>query len=221
MRITIPLVYPAKDANALRVAVIPRLVPALSYGLAVAGAGVGAWLLRQTLLALREAEMAGIGVVARSMAEANLPVLVGLYLAILLGGAGLLVLIIRIFVDIKTSSPSFWFFLFAGVLGLVPVALFWWVELLFIGALYPGSGGIMTVAETLSLMLPGIMIAAPFILLLLVAISVWPVRSLAKPKWGPVAVLVLVELALIVMAVAFQIRTSWLFQVAQAEKLLP
>lgn len=221
MRITIPLVYPAKDANALRVAVIPRLVPALSYGLAVAGAGVGALLLRQAFLAMRAAEMAGIGVVARSMAEANVPVLVGLYLAILLGGAGLLVLIIRIFVDIKTSSPSFWFFLFAGVLGILPVALFCWMESLFIGAFYPGSGGIITVAETLRLMLPAIMIATPFILLLLLAISVWPARSLAKPKWGPVAVLLMIEVALIVMAVAFQIRTSWLFEVAQAEKLLP
>lgn len=221
MRITIPLGSPVEKPEAVRVAVVPRLVPAFSFGLAVAGAGISAMLLRQVLLAMREAETAGIGVVARSMAEATLPVLVALYLAIVVGAAGLLVLAIRMFVDTKKSSPPVWFFLLAGALVLFPVALFWWAESLFIGALYPGSGGIVTVAETLMLLLPAIMIAAPFILLLLLAISVWPLRTLGKPKWGPVAVLLMVEVALIVMAVAFQIRTSWLFQVAQAERLLP
>jgi hypothetical protein len=187
MRITIPLVYPSKDAGALRVAVIPRLISALSFGLAVAGAGVGAVLLRQALLAMRDAEMAGIGAVTRSLAEANLPVLGGLYLAILVGGAGLLVLGIRMFVETKTSSPSVWFMLIAGTLGLVPVALFWWGESLIIGALYPGSGGIITAANTLAVLLPAIMIAAPILLLLLLVISVLPVRSLARPTWGPVA----------------------------------
>lgn len=221
MRITIPIVAPDKNAGPQRVAVVPRLVPAFSYGLAVAGAGVSALLLRQVLLAMGAAETAGMGVVARSMAEATVPVLVALYLAIVGGAAGLLVLVIRLFVDTKKSSPSSWFFLLAGVLGLLPAALFWWAEGLFISALYPGSGGIMTVAENLMLLLPGIMIGAVFILLLLLAISVWPVRKLAKPKWGPVAVLLTVEMALIVMAVAFQIRTSWLFDVSQAERLLP
>lgn len=146
--------------------------------------------------------------------------LIALYLAIVGGVLGLLVLVIRMFVDTTTSSLPFWFFLLAGALSLFPVVLFWWTESLFIGALYPGAG-ILTVAETLRLLLPAIMSVAPFILLLLLAISVWPVRSLSKPKWGPVAVLLIVELALIVMAVAFQIRTSWLFQVSQAERLLP
>jgi len=221
MRITIPLDSPVKNAGPQRVAVIPRLVTALSYGLAVAGAGVSALLLRQVLLAMREAGAAGIGAVSLGIAEATLPVLVALYLAIACGAAGLLIVVIRMFVDTTKSSPPVWFFLLAGVLGLFPVALFWWAEWLFIGALYPDSGGIMTVAENLMPLLPAIMIAAPFVLLLLLTVSVWPVRSLAKPKWGPLAALLIVELALIVMAVAFQMRTSWLFQVSQAEILLP
>ena len=39
MRITIPLVCPGRNADSLRVAVVPRLVPAFGFGLAVAGAG--------------------------------------------------------------------------------------------------------------------------------------------------------------------------------------
>lgn len=79
----------------------------------------------------------------------------------------------------------------------------------------------MTVADTLSFVLTAIMIGAPIIMLLLVAIAVWPVRSAAKPKWGPIVGLLIVEVTLIVMAVAFQMRTSWLLQVSQAERLLP
>jgi len=221
MRITIPLVAPDKNAGRLRVAVVPRLVPALGFGLAVAGAGISAFGLKNVLLAMKYPESTGLAVVARSMAEANLPVLVGLYLSIVVGGAGLLILIIRMFVGTTKSSPGVWFILLAGALGLVPAAGFWWAEGLFIGALYPGSGGIVTVSETLTLALPAIMIAAAFILLLLLALSVWPVRSLGKPKWGPLAVMLIVEVALIVMAVAFQMRTSWLFNVAIAERLLP
>jgi hypothetical protein len=221
MRITIPLVAPDKNAGRLRVAVVPRLVPALGFGLAAAGAGIGALLVRQAFLAMRNAEMAGIGAVARGMAEANLPVLGGLYLAIVVGGAGLLILIVRMFVETKTSAPSVWFLLIAGTLGIVPVALFWWAESLIIGALDPGSGGIVTAANTLTILLPAIMFAAPVVLLLLLTISVWPVHSMVRPKWGPVAVLLMIEVALIAMAVALQMRTSWLFQVSQAERLLP
>jgi hypothetical protein len=220
MRITIPLVPPDKNAGRLRVAVVPRLVSAFSFGLAVAGAGVSALLVRQSLLAMTNAETAGIGLVSRSMAEANLAVLIALYLAIVGCAAGLVVVVIRMFVDTKTSSPHVWFFLLTGGLGLLPVVLFWWTESLFIGALYPGAN-IITAAQTVSLLLHSVMIGAPIILFLLLAISVWPVRSLAKPKWGPVVVLLMVEVALIVMAVAFQVRTSWLFEVSQAERLLP
>jgi hypothetical protein len=170
---------------------------------------------------MREAETAGIGVVPRSLAEANLPVLGGLYLTIVVGGAGLLVLVIRMFVSTTTSSPPVWFFLLTGAFGILPVSLFSWAQSLMIEALFPGSGGIISAANILSYLLPAIMIGTPVILLLLLAISVWPMRSLAKPKWAPLAVLLIVELALIVMAVGFQIRTSWLFEMPQAERPLP
>lgn len=221
MRITIPLVSPDKNAGALRVAVVPRLVPAFSFGLAVAGAGISALLVMQAFRALRNAETAGIGAVSRGLAEASIPVLVALYLAIVVGAVGLVVLVIRMFVDTTTSSPPVWFFLISGALGILPVSLFSWGQSLVIEALFPGSTGIMSAANTLALLLPAIMIAAPVIILLLLAISVWPMRSISKPKWGPVVVMLLVELALIVMAVGFQIRASWLFQVSEAERLLP
>jgi hypothetical protein len=221
MRIKIPLVSSNENAGALRVAVVPRLVPAFSFGLAVAGAGISALRVKQTLLAMRYAETAGIDVVARRLAEANIPVLVALYLAIVGGAVGLLVLVIRMFVNTTTSSPPVWFILLAGALGILPVSLFSWAQSLMIEALFPGSGGIMSAANILSFLLPAIMIGAPFIILLLLAISVWPMRSLSKPKWGPLAVLLMVELELIVMAVGFQIRASWLFEVSQTEQLMP
>jgi hypothetical protein len=175
----------------------------------------------QAFRALRNAETAGIGAVSRGLAEASIPVLVALYLAIVVGAVGLVVLVIRMFVDTTTSSPPVWFFLISGALGILPVSLFSWGQSLVIEALFPGSTGIMSAANTLALLLPAIMIAAPVIILLLLAISVWPMRSISKPKWGPVVVMLLVELALIVMAVGFQIRASWLFQVSEAERLLP
>jgi len=170
---------------------------------------------------MRDAEAAGIGAVARGLAEANVAVLVALYLAIVVGAVGLVVHMIRMFVDTKTASPPVWFFLFAGALGILPVSLFSWGQTLMIEALFPGTTGIISAANTLSLLLPALMFGAPVILLLLLALSVWPMRSVSKPKWGPVAVLLLVEVALVVMAVGFQIRTSWLFQVTEAEQLLP
>lgn len=221
MRITIPLVAPDKNAGALRVAVVPRLIPAFSFGLAVAGAGVSALLVRQAFYAMREAETAGIGVMTRSLAEANLPVLIALYLAIGCGAVGLVVLVVRMSVNTTTSSPPVWFFLLAGALGILPVSLFSWAQSLMIEAFFPGGGGIISAANILSFLLPAIMIGTPFILLLLLAISVRPMRSLSKPKWGPLAVMLIVELALIVMAVGFQIRASWLFEWSQIERLLP
>ncbi len=221
MKIRIPIPAPVAKAGPLRVAVVPRLVPAFSYGLAVAGAGISAFLVRQAFLAMTNAETAGIGAVTRGLAEANVPLLIALYLAIVSGAAGLLVLIIRMFVNTTKASPPVWFVMVTGILGLIPAGLFWWAESLVIGVFYPDSGGIVAVANMVALLLPSIMIAAPFILLLLLAISVWPVRSLSKPKWGPIVVLLMFEVALVVMAVAFQLRTSWLFQVSQAEQLLP
>lgn len=141
MRITIPLVYRGQNVGPLRVAVVPRLVPALSYGLVVAGAGVGAMVLWRVFLAMQNAEAAGNSAVSGGMAEANVPVLVGLYLAIAGGVAGLLILIIRMFVETKTASPTFRFFLVAGILGLIPAAVVWWAESMFIGALYPDRVG--------------------------------------------------------------------------------
>lgn len=67
------MVSAIENAGPLRVAVVPRLVPAFSYGLAVAGAGLSALLVRQVLLAMREAEAAGIGVVSPAWQRQTYP----------------------------------------------------------------------------------------------------------------------------------------------------
>ena len=64
-----------------RMAVIPRLLAMASYSLAA----LGAFLLYRVLEAMRISESAGIAAVAGGLAEADVPVLVGLYAAIASG----------------------------------------------------------------------------------------------------------------------------------------
>jgi hypothetical protein len=57
------------------------------------------------------------------------------------------------------------------------------------------------------------LVAAPICLIILLAGSLWPVSLRSKPGLGPVIILLAVELVLIVAAVLFQVRNSWLYEV--------
>jgi hypothetical protein len=50
--------------------------------------------------------------------------------------------------------------------------------------------------------------------------SLLPLAARSKPKWGPVVFLVLVELLMIGALISFIVRSSWLYQVAMAGKIL-
>ncbi|MCM3871846.1 MAG: MotA/TolQ/ExbB proton channel family protein [Pyrinomonadaceae bacterium] len=123
------------------VSIFARLVPVLSYLAPLAGAALSVLLIVRTFQAMRNAETAGIAAVGIGISEANLPVLVGLYFAIFLGVIGIIVIVVRCFMSTTTASPSAWFFLVAGALGLIPLVLLWEAESLLIQAISPGYNG--------------------------------------------------------------------------------
>lgn len=203
-----------------RVSILARLVPAFSYAIPLAGAALSSLLIVRAFQAMRNGETAGIAAVTAGMSEANLPVLIGLYFAIFVGVIGIVVMVIRCFMSTTTASPSAWFFLVAGGPGLVPLVLLWEAESLLIQAISPGyRGGIVVVASTIQLCLTLTLVTAAAIALILLVVSLVPLPSVlrAKRNWGPLAVLIVMELALIGMAVGFQVRTSWLHQVGITE----
>jgi hypothetical protein len=165
---------------------------------------------------MQSAEGAGVGVIAGAITESNLFVLVALYLAIFCGLAGILVFVVRLFTAPKTVAPSAWFFVGGCALGLLPAALLWTAESILLGNV-ARHAGIMRVASTINSLAIVSMIVAPFSILLLLAASVWPLSSQSKRKWGPLVSVVAMELVLIVVAIAFQVRTSWLYQVKEFE----
>lgn len=108
-----------------RVSILARLVPAISYAIPMLGAVLSSLLMNRTLEAMRNVESAGIAAVAGGMAEANLPVLVALYLAIFLGLIGIVVMVVRWFISKTTVAPSGIFFLILGGITLIPILLLW------------------------------------------------------------------------------------------------
>jgi hypothetical protein len=200
------------------VSVFARLVPALSFTLAAAGAAASSLYIRNVMWAMRDAGSAGISAVAGGIGEANLFVLVALYLAAVCGLAGVLVFVIRLLMVTKTVSPSSWFFFAGGALGLSPAVMLWVAETILIGALARRTN-VVEVVSTINLLTSLSMIVAPISILLLLAGSVWPLSTQSKRRWAPLVAPVVVELLLIAIAVAFQIRTSWLYQVRLLERL--
>lgn len=201
-----------------RVSILARLVPVLSYLVPLAGSALSALLIVRTFQAMRNAETAGIAAVSTGISEANLPVLIGLYFAILLGTIGIIVIVVRCFISTTTASPSAWFFAVAGSLTFIPLVFLWKAESLLIQGISPGSGNIVFLASTIQLYLTVTLVTtATFALILLVA-SLAPLPSILKAKrsYAPLVVLMLIEVALIGMAVAFQVRTSWFHQVGIA-----
>ena len=98
-------------------------------------------LLLSVLRAMRNAEGAGIGAVAAGISEANVAILVTLYLAIFVGGAGVVIGLVRLFTTTTTASPSAWYYLIAGILGLTPMFALWRAQSLLLDAIFPHSTG--------------------------------------------------------------------------------
>jgi hypothetical protein len=197
-----------------RVSVLGRFVPAFSYAITAPACIISALLLFGVMRATRTGEAAGLSAVARGMAEANLPISLTLYFATAVGMIGIIVAVVRLFTINITASPSAWFFLIAGCIGLAPLLLLWQSETIFIQAISPGSGGIARAASSIQLWLTLTIIFA-FIadsILLIASLVPLPAVMRTRRSYAPLLVMVLMEAGLIGMAVAFQTRTSWLQQ---------
>ena len=198
-----------------RISIMARLVPVLSYALPALGAAVSAMLLLNVLRAMRNAEAAGIAAVAGGISEANIAILVTLYLAIFIGGAGVVIGLVRLFTTTTTASPSALYYLIAGVLGMVPMFALWKAQSLLLDAIIPrsvGAGvsevaGQITLFSTVAIILGGVSI----IVLLASAFVKLPAILRAKRKWAPLVALLVIETAIIAMTVVYHLRTTWLY----------
>jgi len=202
------------SSGVTRASILARIAPAISYALPTLGAAISALLFINVMQAMRNAETAGIAAVAAGVSETNIAILVSLYLAIAVGFIGIVVALIRLFTSTKTGSPSGWFYLITGVIGLVPMFALWQAQSLLLEVIFGMSSGVVTVASQINLLLMlTISMAGVSILTLLVSTFVPLPRVLrAKRKWAPLIVLVLVEIAVIAMAVAYHLRTAWLYR---------
>lgn len=198
-----------------RVSIIARLVPAFSYALPALGAAVSAMLLLSVLRAMRNAEGAGIGAVAAGISEANLAILVTLYLAIVGGGAGVVIGLVRLFTTTTTASPSPLYYLIAGILGLMPMFALWYAQSLLLDAIFPGSAGagVAEVAGQITLFSIVAIVLGGVSILVLLASSFIPLPAIlrARKKWAPLIALLVMETAIIAMTVVYHLRTAWLY----------
>lgn len=197
-----------------RVSILARVAPALSYALPALGAAISALMLINVFRAMRNAEAAGLGAVSAAISEANLAVVVTLYLGVILGFAGVVIGLVRMFTTVNTATPSAWFFLMTGIVGLLPILLLWEAQSLLLGVIFGRSpGGVVEVARQVTLLsMMTMLLGAVGILILLVSAFVPLPRILyAKRKWAPVVILLLMETAVIAMTVLYHLRTAWLW----------
>src|ERR1044072_196707 len=197
-----------------RVSILARIVPALSYALPALGAAGSAYLFIMVMRAMREAEAAGIGAVSRGLSEANLVIVVTLYLAIVVGFIGIVIGFARMFMTTTTASPSAWFYLITGILGFAPMCALWQAPARLLVVMFSRSSNIAMVASKITILLMlALSVGLVSILVLLVA-SVIPLPRFlhAKRKWAGPVILIVMEIAVIVMTVLYHMRTAWLYQ---------
>lgn len=172
-------------------------------------------LLLGVLRAMRNAEGAGIGAVAGGISEANIAILVTLYLAIVVGGAGVVIGLVRLFTTTMTASPSAWYYLIGGILGLTPMFALWYAQSLLLDAIFPQSvgAGVSEVAGQITLFSIVAMVLGVVSILILLVSSFVPLPAVlrGKRKWAPLVTLLVMETAIITMTVVYHLRTAWLY----------
>ncbi len=197
--------YPAQQTVTTRVSVVARLVPALSYAIPMLGAAMGALMVFNLLRAMRSAEAAGVSAVAGGLA--------------VVGFVGLIVGIVRTAISVRTASPAASFFLLIGVLSFIPTALFWEAQSILTNTI-ASRGNVSLVATSINLCLTLTLISTAVLGLLFLVATIVPLPASFRTKrsYGPLIVLVLMEMALIGMTVLFQLHNSWLYEARQTER---
>ncbi len=209
-----PLMNTSEKQSKLKTSISTRLIAALAYIIPAIGGALSSYMLIIMLQLLRQNETAGIQAVMQSMSEAMIPALGSLYLGIIGGFVVIIVLIVRMFMQTETASPSSWFFIFCGFLFLVPAGLFFEAESMIIEVLIAPmvSTGIGEVASTISLFLILSIVSAFLVFIIMLAMSVIPFSARSKPKWSPLITATAIEFLLIATVVVFQLRFLWLYQ---------
>ena len=196
------------------VSILARIVPALSYALPALGAAGSAYLFITLMRAMREAEAAGIGAVSRGLSEANMVIVVTLYLAIVVGFIGIVIGFARMFMNTTTAAPSAWFYLITGILGFGPMFALWQAQSLLLEVMFARSANIAMVASKITVLLMLALSVGLVSILVLLVVSIIPLPRFlrAKRKWAAPVVLVFMEIAVIAMTVLYHMRTAWLYQ---------
>jgi len=189
-----------------KVSIITRMIALVAFTIPLLGGAMSSFFLFVAFRALQGNQSAGVGVVMAALKEASLPVIVSLYLAAFFAFVVIVVLVVRMFVQTKTASPPFWYFILSGILCLVSAGFFWKAKLLFLDVLSPGSStaanGIAGIAAEINLMLWLSIIGAPVVFVILLVLSVLPLSSRAGAKWGSLAAASVVWILLVATAVA-------------------
>jgi hypothetical protein len=211
----------ANNTTPSRVSILARIIPALSYALAALGASLSAFLFIGVMRAMRNAESAGIAAIAAGISEANIAILVSLYLAIVVGLVGIVIGVVRMFSKTTTASPSGWFFLITGVFGFVPMFSLWQAQSLLLEVIFAARpGGVVAVAHQIAFLLVLSMCLGAVAILILLVSSVVPLPGIlrAERKWAPVVMLVIMEAVVIAMTIGYHLRTAWLYQQYQIRR---
>jgi len=212
---------PTEQIVPTRVSIVARLIPLISYALPALGAAVSAYLFMGVMQAMKNAESAGIAAVAGGMAEANVAIIATFYIALLFGLAGVIIGLVRAFTRTTTASPAGWFYLVTGIVGFAPVVTLWQAQSLLVEVLVGRiQEGVASVASqiTLCLMLTLALTVIGAVILLVASLVPLPRFMRAKLKWSPAVFLVVMELVLILITVAYHMRTYWFYQVKMNER---
>lgn len=123
--------------------------------------------------------------------------------------------LVRLFTTTTTASPSAWYYLLAGIMGLMPMFALWRAQSLLLNAIFPHStgAGVSEVAGQITLFSMVATILGVLSILILLASSFVPLPAVlrGKRKWAPLITLLVMETAIILMTVVYHLRTAWLY----------
>lgn len=201
----------------VRVSIFERIVPFASLALAALGGAAGGWAIISVITAIRQSETAGIGAVATGLAEMGMLPLVFLYGAAALGVVAICVAIGRLVIQTKTASPSGISYLVLGILSLVPAAFAWQAGSIIISLLDGTTEyGLGESGSAVASYCWATLISTPVVLFVLLAWSLIPFKAKPGRRFGPLICLILVEILLVTVAVAFQLRIQGLYTLGNA-----
>lgn len=213
-----PMMNVETNQPKIKVSISARLIAAIAYLIPALGGALSSLYLINVMQSLRAAETAGLSAVFNGMKEATVPALGSLYFGAFCGLIVIAALVVRMFMETKTASPSIWFFVFCGFLFLVPAGLFFEAQSMVIEVLtMPDiSRNISEVGANVSMFLVLSVAATVFVFIVMLIMSVIPFTTVSKPKWSSLIVAIFIEFLIIGAAAAFQLRYLWLSKAGSA-----